>query len=337
MTATSGSGVASQLAFTTSPFTGQISTAATLGPITVELEDASGNPVVAPSGGITVDLSSSSGGGEFSATSGGTPITSITMTAGTSTASFFYGDLDPGSPLVTASATGYTSATQTETITSAGSASQIYAFGDNQLGELGDGTTTSSDTPVPVDVPSGVTVSAVAAGGDVSLAMTSTGQMYAWGENGLGSFGNGTTNNSTTPVPVDLPSGVVATAIAEGDQTSFAVTSSGHLYGWGFNDDGQLGNGTTTTSDVPVLVSLPSGVTVESVVSEDDDPGYTMALTTSGQVYDWGDNSQGELGNGTTTSSRCGFPDQSRPHLHRTDLRLGTGRHWGVGERHHDG
>jgi hypothetical protein len=116
---TNNPGCAKKLAFITSPVTGPVSSSATLGPITVQLEDAYGNPVMATGSGVVVKLTSSSTGGIFAGTSGGSHITSITITSGKTSATFYYGDTVTGTPTITASSCGLTSATQTETITGA--------------------------------------------------------------------------------------------------------------------------------------------------------------------------------------------------------------------------
>ena len=107
-------GAPSQLVFTSSPVSGAASSSATLGPITVQEQDAFGNPTTSAE---TVNLSSNSAGtAVFSATSGGSATTSVNITSGSSSASFFYGDTKAGSPQITAAASGLTSAMQTETV-----------------------------------------------------------------------------------------------------------------------------------------------------------------------------------------------------------------------------
>jgi alpha-tubulin suppressor-like RCC1 family protein len=167
---------------------------------------------------------------------------------------------------------------------------QVYAWGDNSDGQLGDGTSTGpemcdgndpcSTAPVAVSLPTGVTATAVAAGHYHSLALTSTGGIYAWGDNtagelGDGEFGNGMTTYSDVPVAVKLPTGVTATAVAGGSEHSLALTSTGKIYAWGFNKEGQLGDNSTTSSDVPVAVKLPTGVTATAVAAGDY---YSLAL-----------------------------------------------------------
>jgi alpha-tubulin suppressor-like RCC1 family protein len=180
------------------------------------------------------------------------------------------------------------------------STGKVLAWGLNSSGQLGNGTTTNSSTPVSVSLPSGTTVTAIAAGFSHSLALTSAGQVLAWGDNTYGQLGNGTTASSSTPVQVSLPSGTNATAIASGLYQSMALTSTGKVLTWGYNLNGQLGNGTILNSSTPVPVSLPPGTTVTGIAG-----GYlhSLALTSSGQVLAWGDNSTGQLGNGTNTNS----------------------------------
>ena len=176
----------------------------------------------------------------------------------------------------------------------------MLAWGDNPFGQLGDGTTISRSVPVAVDLPAGVTVTAVAAGAGHSLALTSAGQLLAWGDNRHGQLGDGTTISSSVPVAVHLRAGVTVTAIAAGDDDSLALTSAGQLLAWGWNAYGQLGYGTTTSSSVPVAVDLPAGVTVTAVAAGEY---YGLALTSAGQLLAWGDNAYGQLGDGTTISS----------------------------------
>jgi len=180
----------------------------------------------------------------------------------------------------------------------------VLAWGTNSSGQLGNGTTTDSGVPVPVSLPVGTTIASVAAGGTFSLALTSTGSVLAWGDNSFGQLGNGTTINSSVPVVVSLPSGTIATAIAAGENHSLAVTSTGSVLAWGDNSSGQLGNGTTTNSLVPVPVSLPPSVPPSPTVFDvAAGAAHSLAVTSNGLVLAWGDNSAGQLGDGTTTNS----------------------------------
>jgi RHS repeat-associated protein len=170
----------------------------------------------------------------------------------------------------------------------------VWATGANADGQLGNGTTTASETPVEVSSLSGVTQ--VAAGSNSSYALTSSGTVSAWGYGSNGELGNGATANSDTPVTVSGLSGIVA--IAAGDDHGLALTSTGTVEAWGLGTSGQLGNGTTSSSDTPVSVSGLTGVVAIAAGAN-----TSYALTSSGTVYAWGFGTNGELGNGTTTST----------------------------------
>ncbi len=178
------------------------------------------------------------------------------------------------------------------------SAGTVLAWGDNSAGQLGDGTTTDSSTPVTVDLPAGTTITAVAAGDRHSLALTSTGTMLAWGENFIGQLGDGTTTRRSTPVAVDLPAGTTVTAVAAGDRHSLALTSADTVLAWGDNSAGQLGDGTTTDSSTPVTVGLPAGTTITTVAAG---AYHSLAVTSADTMLAWGYNIFGQLGDGTTT------------------------------------
>jgi alpha-tubulin suppressor-like RCC1 family protein len=145
-------------------------------------------------------------------------------------------------------------------------AGTALAWGDNTFGELGNGTTGGiSSTPVPVDLPAGTAVTAIAAGEGHALALTSVGRVLTWGDNEFGQLGIGTiTGGSPVPVPVDLPAGIRVTAVA-GSQSSLALTSTGTVLAWGDNDYGELGDRGTANSPVPVSVDLPAGTSVTAI------------------------------------------------------------------------
>ncbi|MCW2938151.1 MAG: chromosome condensation regulator, partial [Actinomycetia bacterium] len=131
------------------------------------------------------------------------------------------------------------------------------AWGSNNAGQLGDGTTTNRTTPVPVSGLTGVTQ--VSAGGEYSLAVRSNGGVVAWGYNAYGQLGDGTTTRSSIPVTV---SGLTNIArVSAGDYHGVALRTDGTVVAWGYNGSGQLGDGTTTNRLTPVPVPGLSGVT----------------------------------------------------------------------------
>lgn len=169
----------------------------------------------------------------------------------------------------------------------------VFNWGANNVGQLGDGTTLDRALPKQPTLPSGLTPISVAAGGDHSLAVASSGNIYAWGANGFGQLGDGTTVERYTPVLVNLPTGVTVQAVAAGFYYSVALTSTGRVYAWGSNGRGELGEGTTAArSTSPVLVGLPDSVTIVRVLAGIN---YVFAMAIDGAIYSWGANDYGKL------------------------------------------
>ncbi|MDO9087214.1 MAG: hypothetical protein Q7U53_13490 [Anaerolineaceae bacterium] len=180
----------------------------------------------------------------------------------------------------------------------------IKCWGDNSVGQLGYITTTTCDygpcSSIPMNVVGfdneGEDAIAISAGAYHTCALTSGGGVKCWGNNFYGQLGDGETTNSSIPVDVNrLNSGVKA--ISAGGSHNCAVTSEGGVKCWGYNSDGQLGDGTKDDSPIPVDVSgLTSGVKAISAGGS-----HNCALTNPGVVKCWGNNEYGKLGDTSTT------------------------------------
>lgn len=164
-----------------------------------------------------------------------------------------------------------------------------WGWGDNEVGQLGDGTNTSRSLPVRA---TGVHPVAAFAGGIVhTLALRFDGSAMAYGRNLYGQLGDGTTADRWTPVPV-IGLGDALTAAAS--HHNLALLADGTVWAWGRNLYGQLGDGSTTDRWVPVPVPGLSGV-VAVACGE----WHSLALRWDGTVWAWGRNAHGQLGVGT--------------------------------------
>jgi alpha-tubulin suppressor-like RCC1 family protein len=174
----------------------------------------------------------------------------------------------------------------------------VKCWGDNDSGQLGDGTSGfAANKNSPVDVAGlGSGVQAIAAGGEHTCALTSGGGVKCWGDNYFGQLGDGTTADKNSPVDVaGLGSGVQA--IAAGGSHTCALTSGGGVKCWGDNGFGQLGDGTTANKNSSPVDVAGLGSGVQAIAAGGS---HTCALTSGGGVKCWGDNGFGQLGDGTS-------------------------------------
>jgi hypothetical protein len=194
----------------------------------------------------------------------------------------------------------------TETITAGNTHScgldesgNAHCWGNNSNGRLGDGTTTNRPTPVAVQMPLGVSFVSISGGGSHTVALSTTGAAYAWGNNGNGRVGDGTTTNRPTPVAVQMPEGVSFASIDAGGFFTVALSTTGAAYAWGENGYyGQLGDGTMADRLMPVAVQMPEGASFAAIKGGQF---HSVALSTTGAAYAWGSNGSGQLGDGTYT------------------------------------
>jgi alpha-tubulin suppressor-like RCC1 family protein len=177
----------------------------------------------------------------------------------------------------------------------------VWAWGLNTNGQLGDGTTIQKLVPFQVSPLTGLISSVgIAAGVSHSLAINYDGTLFAWGLNTSGQLGSGPSIQQTSPVPVlnSTGSGQLSgsMAVAAGTSHSLMLSTDGTVYAWGLNTSGQLGDGTTTSRNIPVQVtSLGPGSGVLKLVAG---ASHSLAMREA-EVLVWGANPSGQLGDGT--------------------------------------
>lgn len=185
-----------------------------------------------------------------------------------------------------------------------------YTWGDNGTGQLGDGTASSSLAPVAVDtsgVLNGESIRQIAGTSTSFCVLTDSAKVFCWGQNTSGQLGNDDTTNSNVPVAVDTSgalAGKIVTQISVATTATCALTADGLVFCWGGNSLGQLGNGTTDDTKVPVAVDT-SGVLAGRTVTNlsSGGVGTFCGLLDNGSIACWGGGGAGQMGNGTTTSS----------------------------------
>jgi alpha-tubulin suppressor-like RCC1 family protein len=189
----------------------------------------------------------------------------------------------------------------------------VYGWGRNAFGETGNNIVENGDPiarQVKVAGPTGAplaNVTRIAAGGNHSLALAN-GVVWAWGFNGNGQLGDGTTNTNPTPASVGL-SGV--TAIAAGGSHSVAIFSNtSTVASWGYNGFGQLGNNSTTDSRVPVQVKDSSGTPLSGIKAIAAGGAFSVAIDRDDNILVWGYNGFGQLGKDPATVSFSAVPVQ---------------------------
>jgi alpha-tubulin suppressor-like RCC1 family protein len=169
----------------------------------------------------------------------------------------------------------------------------VWTYGRNNAGQLGNGTNTDSNVPVQV---TGINGIAVACGGSHTVALLGNGTVQTWGDNSFGQLGNGTNIGSNVPVTV---SGITnAIAVACGGYHTAALLQNGSIMTWGRGGFGQLGNNAFSNSNVPVTVF---GITTAIAIA--CGTFHTAAILGDGTVQTWGYGVDGELGNGTNSGS----------------------------------
>lgn len=185
----------------------------------------------------------------------------------------------------------------------------VWTVGLNSSGELGNGNTTSQLKAVQVLTATGplTGVTALAVGASHTLALGTSGEVWAWGSNTVGQLGNNSTVNSTRAVKVPGLTGIVA--IAAGDRFSYAIKNDGTAWAFGDNASGQLGNNSTSASRIPVQVRTSAG-NLTSIKAVAAGSGHGVFLTSTGSVWSVGLNTSGQLGNNSTINGLLAVPSR---------------------------
>ncbi len=193
-------------------------------------------------------------------------------------------------------------------------AGKIYCWGVGTAGQIGNGANSAVNVPTPVTMPAGVDgFSQVSTNSSFSCAIassgTNAGKVYCWGTGSNGRIGNGANSNINVPTSVTMPSGVDGfSQVSTNTNFSCAIagsgTNAGKVYCWGIGTSGQIGNGATSSVNVPTSVTMPSGVDSFSQVSTNTNFSCAIASsgTNAGKVYCWGGAATGQIGNGTNGS-----------------------------------
>lgn len=221
----------------------------------------------------------------------------------------------------------------------------LYAWGENDNGEVGDNTTT--EKPSPVSISTSTDWKAIAVNGNHTLALKNNGELWAWGYNGWGALGDGTTNNQTQPIRIGTQTDW--DTIAAGQGSSHAIKTDGTLWAWGYNGYNAVGIQGAVYYNTPTLVNSHTNWKAVSVgnhsgialktdgtiwqwgngyyfgapavtpiqIGADNDwkmvshgSEHTLALKNNGTLWAWGNNLTGQLGDGTIGGSYSGLPKQ---------------------------
>ncbi|MFE8605203.1 RCC1 domain-containing protein [Archangium violaceum] len=206
----------------------------------------------------------------------------------------------------------------------------VVAFGKNNNGQLGDGTTTDRDYPVPVR---GLTdVVKLAGGSQQSVALTRDGSVWVWGNNNFGNLGQGTEDSEAHAEPARVPGLSSVVDIASGRDHVLALHADGTVSAWGLNASGQVGNGESGSgSEVRAPVKV---VGLSDVVAVAANSNFGLALKADGKLWGFGQNFNGQLGNGLSGSENQAHPRADTAVVGLSELRdVAAGSTFGFGLR----
>lgn len=184
----------------------------------------------------------------------------------------------------------------------------LWAWGQNDHGQLGDGTNTNKFSPTQIGNTSNWIV--IESGLDHSLALKSDGTLWTWGYNSYGQLGDGTIISRSSPVQIGTAANWVS--ISAGHYHSMAIKSDGTLWSWGSNLFGKLGIGSNVNQSQLTPIQVGNATNWQSISGGDN---HSLAIKTNGTLWAWGYNYSGQLGNTTTTNSN-------------SPIQIGTATNW---------
>jgi alpha-tubulin suppressor-like RCC1 family protein len=195
---------------------------------------------------------------------------------------------------------------------------RVFTWGDNDYGQLGDGTGANENRSSPFDITNRFVldtnlnekITYLSSSYYGSFALTSAGKIFAWGDNLYGQLGDNTTVNKNTPTNITsrfgLHSGEVVTMISgAGDEHSVAITNQSRVFTFGRNNQGQLGNGNDLIASSPIPIDITSLFNLsseETIQTLTGGASFSIITTSLGRIMSWGGNFSGQLGNGNNTN-----------------------------------
>lgn len=188
----------------------------------------------------------------------------------------------------------------------------LWAWGNNNVGQVGNGTT-GGLINAPTKVLDIATRSVVADGAnETAWAITTSGNLYAWGANTYGQLGDGTTTARSSPTLLSLGSSGGVIDVKSNYLTTYALKDDGSVWAWGSNTYGQIGDGTTTNNPTPQQVVAPSATNpvVKIIEIRDFVAGVMYAIRQDGSLLAWGRNHRGQVGNNLPTTQNQLTPVQ---------------------------
>ncbi|MFC2110852.1 HYR domain-containing protein [Bacteroidota bacterium] len=168
----------------------------------------------------------------------------------------------------------------------------LWAWGSNSYGQLGNGTTTTTNQHSPVQIGTS-TWTSIAAGAYSTYGIKTDGTLWAWGYNVYGQLGDGTTTQRNSPIQIGTSTW---TSIAAGSYHMVGIKTDGTLWTWGYNYYGHLGDGTTINRNSPVQIGTSTWTSITA------GHYHTLGIKTGGTLWAWGGNNYGQLGDGTITN-----------------------------------